>query len=51
MGLQNGRLIESMTQGGKEVVMGRWWGTPVLVRLDVRDGPDQSYSRLAWLLQ
>lgn len=44
MNLHDGHLSESMTQVGKEMMVGQWRG--VLRKLDVRDTRDQSYSRL-----
>ena len=35
----NGLLSEWMTQGGKEMVVGRWRG--IVGRLDIRDAVDQ----------
>jgi hypothetical protein len=47
MNLQNGHLSEWMTQGGKEMMAGRWRGRGMLGRLDVLDALDQShYSEL-----
>ena len=40
--LQNGHLRESIIQGGKEMMEGRW--RDMLGRLDARDALDQSYS-------
>jgi hypothetical protein len=45
MNFQNDHLSESMIQGGKEMMAGRWRG--MLDRLDVRDALDQAYSRVS----
>jgi hypothetical protein len=47
MNIQNGHLLERMTQCGKEMMAGRWRGPGMLGRQDVLDVLDQShYSEL-----
>ena len=41
MTFQNGNLSELMTQGGKEMMAGRWRG--MLGRLGIQDALDQTY--------
>jgi hypothetical protein len=49
MNLQNGHLSESMTQGSKEMMAGKWQS--MLAGLDVREALGHSYWSISYSFQ